>query len=96
MIENASISYRLALPSRKFNRQVGIYSGHHFTPDGILIPAEEWEQHRSEWLPTEADRAYVGSLMSGVYEQGKIANWIGIPERGINGKPFDFEYVRFS
>ncbi len=96
VIENASISYRLTLPSRKFNRQVGIYSGHCFTPDGILIPAEEWEQRRSEWLPTEADRAYVGSLMSGVYEQGKIANWIGIPERGINGKPFDFEYVRFS
>jgi benzoyl-CoA 2,3-dioxygenase component B len=96
VIEKASISYRLVLPSRRFHRQVGIYSGHHFTPDGTPIAAEEWERRRGEWLPTESDRDYVGSLMTGVCEQGKIANWIGIPERGINGNPFEFEYVRFS
>jgi benzoyl-CoA 2,3-dioxygenase component B len=34
--------------------------------------------------------------MRGVFERGRIANWIAAPERGIHGKPFDFEYVRFE
>jgi benzoyl-CoA 2,3-dioxygenase component B len=96
VIEKASLPYRLKLPSRRFHRQVGIYSGHHFTPDGILIPDEEWERRHSEWIPSESDRVYVKSLMGSVYQQGKIANWISAPERGVNGRPFDFEYVRFA
>ena len=28
-------------------------------------------------------------------EPGKISNWIAPPARGINGQPFEFEYVRF-
>ena len=32
--------------------------------------------------------------MEAVHEPGKIANWIAPPTRGINGKPFEFEYVR--
>ncbi len=95
VIEQASLSYRLKLPSRRFNRHVGIYSGFHFTPDGDQASAGEWEQRREEWLPAAADRAYVASLMKPVCEGGKIAGWISPPEKGINGHPFDFEYVRF-
>jgi benzoyl-CoA 2,3-dioxygenase component B len=29
-----------------------------------------------------------------VHEPGKIAGWIAPPPRGINGQPFEFEYVR--
>ncbi len=89
-------NYRLELPDRKFHRRVGIYSAFHFTPDGTPISAENWKRRRDEWLPSASDRAYVESLMTPVYEIGKIANWIAPPERGINGLPFDFEYVRFE
>jgi benzoyl-CoA 2,3-dioxygenase component B len=94
VIERASIGFRLSIPSRRFNRGIGIYAGYHFTPGGALITREEWERHREEWLPGEADRAYVQSLMRPVYEPGKIGSWIAPPEKGINGKPFNFEYVR--
>ncbi len=96
VIEKASLSYRLKLPSRRFHRQVGIYSNRHFTPEGIPASAAEWERCCSEWIPSESDRAYVRSLMGAVHERGKIANWISVPDRGINSNPFDFEYVRFE
>jgi benzoyl-CoA 2,3-epoxidase subunit B len=35
-------------------------------------------------------------LMKPVYDIGKIANWIAPPDRGVNAKPFEFEYVRFQ
>jgi benzoyl-CoA 2,3-dioxygenase component B len=95
VIERASIRLRLTLPSRRFNRAVGIYSELHFEPDGAPVSAEEWQRRRAEWLPDDSDREYVNSLMNPVCEPGKIAAWIAPPERGINGKPFDFEYVIF-
>ena len=36
------------------------------------------------------------SLMVPVTEPGKIANWIAPPKKGVNGQPFEFEYVRFN
>ncbi len=96
LIERESIPFRLRLPSRRFNRHVGIYAGRSVTPGGDLIAATEWERLRDQWLPNDSDRAYVRSLMGPVYERGKIANWIAPPEKGINAKPFDFEYVRFE
>ena len=94
VIERASIPLRLKIPSRRFNRRIGIYAGAYFTPDGHLTDKEEWERHRDEWLPNESDRSFLSSLMKPVYEPGKIASWVAPPEKGINGKPFDFEYVR--
>jgi benzoyl-CoA 2,3-dioxygenase component B len=95
ILDKAGLSERLRLPSRRFHRHVGIYAGHHFTPDGALISAEEWQRQRDAWLPSAADLAYVRSLMRPVHERGKIAPWIA-PTRGVNGQPFDFEYVRMS
>jgi benzoyl-CoA 2,3-dioxygenase component B len=60
---------------------------------GKPIKAEEFAARQTEWLPTEGDRAYVRSLMKGVFERGKMAGWIAPPERGINTNPTDFEYV---
>jgi len=96
VIDKASLPFRLKLPSRRFHRRVGIYANHHFDPDGSLISAEEWERRSPEWLPSEADRAYVKSLMKPVYQPGEIAGWISAPERGVSGRPFDFEYIRFA
>ena len=50
----------------------------------------------ANWLPTDADRAFVASLMGRVVEPGRFANWIAPPAIGINRQPVSFEYVRFG
>jgi benzoyl-CoA 2,3-dioxygenase component B len=94
VLHDEGMSERLFLPNPRFHRHVGEYAGHHFDIAGNLITKEEFERHRSEWLPTLHDREYVRSLMHPVTEPGKIANWIAPPAAGIKGKPFEFEYVR--
>jgi benzoyl-CoA 2,3-dioxygenase component B len=89
------ISFKLKLPHPAFNRGIGVFAGKRFSVDGKPLSEEEWQARKGEWLPTEADRAYVASLMKPVTEAGKIANWIVPPLRGINNKPFAFEYVKF-
>jgi benzoyl-CoA 2,3-dioxygenase component B len=93
VLEKAGIDRRLALPHVGFNRKVGVFAGHHITPAGQVVGADAWEAKRSAWLPTDADKEHVRSLMRPVYEPGKIASWIAPPSSGINGKPFEYEYV---
>ncbi len=85
---------RITLPSTRFHRHQGIYADATFDPSGHPISEEAFEAKRAEWLPTDADRAYVGSLMKPNYEAGKMAHWIAPPRRGINNQPVDYEYVR--
>jgi benzoyl-CoA 2,3-dioxygenase component B len=92
----AGLTQRLSLPHVAFNRQVGAFAGIEATPDGQPLPAGEWRRRRGEWLPTDVDKTYVRSLMRPVHERGKIAAWIAPPKNGINGKPFDYEYVHLS
>jgi benzoyl-CoA 2,3-dioxygenase component B len=94
ILEQHGVSDRLSLPHRRFNRQIGAYADHHFTPSGEMVSADEWGAQTEEWLPSEDDRAYLNTLMKPVHEPGKIANWIAPPSSGIKGKPFEFEYVR--
>jgi benzoyl-CoA 2,3-dioxygenase component B len=42
------------------------------------------------------DKTYVRSLMRAVHERGKIAAWISPPRNGINGQPFDYDYVHLA
>jgi benzoyl-CoA 2,3-dioxygenase component B len=95
-IKEIGVDFELKLPSRRFHRHIGQFAGHQFDAAGNLLSAEEWEQRRGEWLPSAADERYVASLMQPVMEQGKIANWIAPPRKGINGKPFAFDYVRLD
>jgi benzoyl-CoA 2,3-dioxygenase component B len=95
-IAEAGLDFRMQLPHRSFNRNIGIYAGFHVTPDGESISAEEWDRRRDEWLPSEADRAYIAGLMKPVIEPGRMANWIAAPPRGIDNKPLDFQYVRLD
>jgi len=88
------ISERIYLPNTRFHRHLGEYAGHSFDIEGRLITEAEFEQRKSEWLPTMEDREYVRNLMHPVTEPGQIANWIAAPATGIKGKPFEFEYVR--
>ena len=93
-LEKLGTSFRVTLPSRRFHRRQGIYRDLHFNPQGEPVSAEEWNAKEHDWLPSDDDRAYVVSLMQPVHEVGKCANWIAAPSRGINGMPFEYEYVR--
>lgn len=93
LLEDAGYPHRMNLPSTRFRRTVGSWANIPTDTTGKPISAEEFASHESEWLPTEGDRAYIRSLMHGVFEPGKMAGWIAPPERGINTKPTDFEYV---
>ncbi len=96
-LESAGSSFRIKLPSTRFHRRQGIYADQAYSPDGEPISSELFEANRSRWLPTDADRAYVASLMTrGVYEPGKVAHWISPPDKGIDGRPAEFEYVRLT
>ena len=93
-IRDEGIEFELVLPSHKFHRQIGMWSGHGFTPAGEMIDVATFAARRGEWLPTAEDEVYVKSLMQPVYEPGKMASWIAPPLKGINGLPNEFVYVR--
>ena len=95
LLEESGYPQRMVLPSPRFRRTVGSWANIPADTTGKRISAEEFRARQTEWLPTEGDRAYVRSLMKGVFERGKMAGWIAPPERGINAKPTDFEYVLF-
>jgi len=94
IVAKSGIDFQFALPQRRFNRSVGIYSNLRFDTLGNPLSEAEWQAKLPEMLPTEADRAHVQSLMKPCLEPGKIAGWIAPPAKGIDGKPFEFEYVK--
>jgi benzoyl-CoA 2,3-dioxygenase component B len=94
LIEKAGQDFKITLPSERFRRTVGAFAGFHFTPEGEPLSAEKWEKMKHQWIPSDADRAYVKSLMKQVTEPGKMAGWIAPPDRGINNLPVDYEYVK--
>ncbi|MDT4962124.1 MAG: benzoyl-CoA 2,3-epoxidase subunit [Pseudonocardiales bacterium] len=93
ILDDADLPQRLKLPSVAFNRKVGAFAGIQATPDGDVISEDEWQRRQGDWLPTAVDKTYVRSLMQPVHERGKIASWIAPPRQGINGQPFDYDYV---
>jgi benzoyl-CoA 2,3-dioxygenase component B len=96
ILSSAGLEPRLKLPHVAFNRKVGAFAGVEATPDGQLLTPAEWERRQGEWLPTDVDKTHVRSLMQPVHERGKIAAWIAPPRNGINGKPFDYDYVHLA
>jgi benzoyl-CoA 2,3-epoxidase subunit B len=96
ILADAGLPQRLRLPHTAFNRKVGAFSGIEATPEGEIVSAGEWERRKGQWLPTDTDKTFIRSLMRPVHERGKIAAWIAPPRQGINGKPFDYDYVHLS
>ncbi|CAB5680500.1 Benzoyl-CoA oxygenase component B [Delftia tsuruhatensis] len=96
VMEKAGIDFRLTVPHKAFNRQIGALAGVRMSPDGRVVSPQEWSLREGEWLPTAEDRAFVASLMGRCVEPGRFAGWIAPPVMGINRQPVDFEYVRFN
>src|SRR4029453_9351576 len=70
-LAEAGLNERLHLPSKRFFRQIGLYAGHPFDPEGHLRSREEWERRRDEWLPSPRDKEYVMYLLHPVGGRGQ-------------------------
>ncbi len=92
--KDAGVDFQFTLPSRRFHRKVGQWSESTFDPQGNQISQAEYDLKKDQWLPTEAERAWVRSLMVQVTEPGKMANWIAPPLKGINDQPVAYDYVK--
>ncbi|PPR24847.1 MAG: Benzoyl-CoA oxygenase component B [Alphaproteobacteria bacterium MarineAlpha10_Bin3] len=89
------IDFEFTLPHAAFNRGIGAFAAINASPAGEIIDDAQWNRRHGEWLPTDADKEYVNSLMTPVIEPGRMASWIAPPRRGIHGQPLDYDYVRF-
>ncbi|MCG3173982.1 MAG: Benzoyl-CoA oxygenase component B [Myxococcota bacterium] len=97
ILQDNGVKVEIRLPSQRFNREIGLYADLPIDPAGNLISREAFNAQKASWLPSEADRQFLKSLMNKpVHEPGKFANWIAPPKRGIENLPVDFEYVRFE
>ena len=86
--------FEFSIPSRRFNRSMGIYAESHFDLRGEPISAAEFANQREHWLPTPADLAAVRAVMQPETRAGEFARWIAPPRKGVKGKPIDFAYVQ--
>jgi len=93
-IKRAGVDFELKLPSTRFRRQVGAWAGVPATPEGHPVSQAEFDARKDEWIPSDADKAFVKSLMQRVVAPGKMAAWIAPPDRGINANPVEYEYVK--
>src|SRR6202162_5461841 len=50
-LADEGVNQRLYLPNIRFHRHVGEYAGHCFNLEGNLVAGEEFDKHKSEWLP---------------------------------------------
>ncbi len=94
LIKKAGAGFEFKLPSDRFRRNIGSWTGFHFDPQGNPVSDQQWAQRKDEWIPSDADRAHINSLMNQVVEPGKMAGWLAAPDRGIKNNPIDFDYVR--
>jgi benzoyl-CoA 2,3-dioxygenase component B len=94
IIEKAGLAFEIYQPHKGFNRKIGEFAGVPISPAGKIVSPNAWTAAETEWLPTDADHAYLASLMQPCHEPGKYAGWIAPPRMGINKQPLDFEYVK--
>jgi benzoyl-CoA 2,3-dioxygenase component B len=96
VIESFGIPFQIKLPHVAFNRNIGEFSKVKADVDGKQMSEAEWQCHRSDFLPNDADKVFIESLMQPQYEAGKFASWIAPPKVGIDNKPGEFEYVKIA
>jgi len=96
VIESFNVPFQIKLPHVAFHRHIGEFSSVKADADGNILSEAEWEKRRGEFLPSDADRDFIESLMQPQREPGKFASWIAPPKVGIDNKPGDFEYVKIT
>lgn len=96
VIEKAGINFKLTQPHKGFNRRIGEFSGHAISPAGELLDSGTWNRQRDQWLPSDDDMGFIGSLMKPSIAPGEYASWIAPPRVGINGQQHAYEYVRIA
>jgi benzoyl-CoA 2,3-epoxidase subunit B len=94
VVSRAGIKFEFDLPHVAFHRQIGEFANIEATPGGVLLAEAEWRARREEFLPNDADGAFIQSLMRPVFAPGDYASWIAPPKTGIDNLPGDFEYVQ--
>ena len=95
-IEKAGIHFRITQPHKGFHRKIGEFAGHHISPAGEVLSAEAFAAQQGDWLPNDADIAFIHSLMTPNHATGQYASWIAPPRMGINQQPVDYEYVKID
>jgi benzoyl-CoA 2,3-dioxygenase component B len=96
VIESFGIPFEIRLPHVAFHRHIGEFAKIKADVSGKQLSDVEWASRRSEFLPNDADKEFIESLMQPQYEPGKFASWIAPPKVGIDNKPGDFEYVKIA
>jgi benzoyl-CoA 2,3-dioxygenase component B len=96
VIDRAGFPMRLVLPHKSFHRRIGNFSQLFISPTGEVLSKERWSLREGEWLPSDADHAFVQSLMKPLRQPGAFASYIAPPRVGIDNKPLDFSYVKFA
>ena len=92
-LATAGVSQRLSLPSTRFNRRIGPFADSHWRTDGT--PAVGAAEVAAD-LPSASDFTWLEALQDGpIFARGQCANWLAAPTHKIDGRPLDFEYVRF-
>ena len=49
------MSHRITLPHERFHRAQGIWSSHHYDPEGNLVDEATWAKMEHSWLPSPDD-----------------------------------------
>jgi len=94
VIEKYGIPFRMKLPHVAFHRHIGEFAGIHADPDGNILSEADWNTRQAAFLPSDADREYIESLMRPERTPGQFAGWIAPPKVGVDNKSGDFEYVK--
>src|SRR6204780_1601375 len=63
IIRGTEVNFELKLPHRGFRRSIGEFASVNVTPDGQIISDDEWQRRKTDWIPSQADREFVASLM---------------------------------
>ncbi len=93
-IAASGIDFEMTFPHVGFHRHIGFFADVHVSPDGLILSDAQWQQKKTDWLPTAADGDFIASLMVPCLEPGQYASWIAPPKTGIDNKEGDFEYVQ--
>jgi benzoyl-CoA 2,3-epoxidase subunit B len=96
VIVEHGIPFEFKLPHVAFHRHIGEFSSIKTDVAGNMLSEPEWEKRRGEFLPSDADKGFIESLMQPQFEAGKFASWIAPPKVGIDNKSGDFEYVKIA